>query len=153
MYACNMYAYILHRGQWPYERIFKKKNTHRHTDGKPHRYGIEDSHMIHARPVMDYLAKNATSKTVQELIHGVDRLEDLKHFKYVETDTGRDQGLNVREKSKNLVELLTSKEKLQIEREKARIARERLHSDRAGGGGISSDDFRCVYTFDSAQLA
>ncbi len=95
---------------------------------------------------MDYLAKNATSKTVQELIHGVDRLEDLKHFRFVESDTGRDQGLNVREKSKNLVELLTSKEKLQVEREKARIARERLHSDKHGfgGGGISSDDFRCV---------
>jgi len=39
-------------------------------------------------------------------------------FDYVEPDTGKDQGINVREKSKQLVELLSSADRLSEEREK-----------------------------------
>ena len=60
--------------------------------------------------------------------------------RYVEMDTGKDQGLNVREKASKLCELLANSDRLKEERDKAKIARERFHKD--GGAGLSSDDFR-----------
>ena len=37
---------------------------------------------------------------VEDVRENVDRIEDCERFKFVETDTGKDQGLNVREKCK-----------------------------------------------------
>ena len=45
----------------------------------------------------------------REYIH---KLEDLKTFQYTEPSTGKDQGINVREKAKGLIDLLSSTEKL-----------------------------------------
>ena len=37
---------------------------------------------------------------MEDVRENVDRIEDCERFKFVETDTGKDQGLNVREKCK-----------------------------------------------------
>lgn len=50
-------------------------------------------------------------------------IQTLKDFQYLEDN--KDQGLNVREKAKQLVLLLSSEEKLRNERARALKARER----------------------------
>ena len=90
--------------------------------------------------VLDYCLKNGTKRFVEEARECMHKIEDLKSFYYTEPDTGKDQGINVREKAKQLIELLSSTEKLTEEREKARRARQRFHNDKMGG--FSSEDFR-----------
>eukprot|EP00960_Hanusia_phi_P067493 766642-Hanusia_phi.AAC.2 len=61
--------------------------------------------------VLDYCVKNGTKRFVEDVKDNVEsptRLEPLKRFEYTEENTGKDQGINVREKSKQLIELLQS---------------------------------------------
>ena len=90
--------------------------------------------------VLDYCIKNGTKRFVEECRECLHKIQDLKSFQYTEPDTGKDQGINVREKAKQLIELLSSTERLTEEREKARRARERFHNDKMGG--FSSEDYR-----------
>eukprot|EP00277_Geminigera_cryophila_P043022 CAMPEP_0173085702 /NCGR_PEP_ID=MMETSP1102-20130122/21994_1 /TAXON_ID=49646 /ORGANISM="Geminigera sp., Strain Caron Lab Isolate" /LENGTH=298 /DNA_ID=CAMNT_0013965461 /DNA_START=34 /DNA_END=927 /DNA_ORIENTATION=- len=90
--------------------------------------------------VLDYCAKNGTKRFVEECRECMFKIQDLKTFQFIESDTGKDQGINVREKAKHLIELLSSSDRLTEEREKARRARERFHNNKMGG--FSSEDFK-----------
>ena len=45
----------------------------------------------------------------------MDRIESCKHFYYIEPDTGKDQGVNVKEKAAKLGALLRDPERLQVQ--------------------------------------
>eukprot|EP00284_Hemiselmis_tepida_P007054 CAMPEP_0174918754 /NCGR_PEP_ID=MMETSP1355-20121228/3266_1 /TAXON_ID=464990 /ORGANISM="Hemiselmis tepida, Strain CCMP443" /LENGTH=166 /DNA_ID=CAMNT_0016163945 /DNA_START=12 /DNA_END=509 /DNA_ORIENTATION=+ len=62
--------------------------------------------------VIDYCLKNGARRFVDAVRDNVDRIEACKRFQYIEPDTGRDQGLNVREKCKALVDLIESPQRL-----------------------------------------
>jgi epsin len=61
----------------------------------------------------------------------------LKQFHFIDQN-GKDQGINVRNRSKELVELLSDVDKIRSERKKAKQNRAKYGGYEGGGGGISS---------------
>jgi epsin len=61
----------------------------------------------------------------------------LKQFHFIDQN-GKDQGINVRNRSKELVELLSDVEKIRAERKKAKTNRTKYSGYEGGGGGFSS---------------
>ncbi|TSK18102.1 Epsin-3 [Bagarius yarrelli] len=104
--------------------VWKRLNDH----GKNWR------HVYKALTLLDYLAKTGSERVAQQCRENAFTIQTLRDFQYVDRD-GRDQGVNVREKAKQLVALLRDEERLRQERALALKTKERLAS--AGGGGRS----------------
>uniref|UniRef100_A0A8C2BX55 Epsin 3b n=1 Tax=Cyprinus carpio TaxID=7962 RepID=A0A8C2BX55_CYPCA len=103
--------------------VWKRLNDH----GKNWR------HVYKALTLLDYLAKTGSERVAQQCRENAFTIQTLRDFQYVDRD-GRDQGVNVREKAKQLVALLRDEERLRQERAQALKTKERM----AGGGGVSS---------------
>ncbi|XP_050962642.1 epsin-3 isoform X4 [Labeo rohita] len=102
--------------------VWKRLNDH----GKNWR------HVYKALTLLDYLAKTGSERVAQQCRENAFTIQTLRDFQYVDRD-GRDQGVNVREKAKQLVALLRDEERLRQERAQALKTKERM----AGGGGVS----------------
>jgi epsin len=67
------------------------------------------------------------------------RIKTHTDFQYINPETGKDEGLNVREKAKGLVDLLGNPGLLKFERDKARANKNKYvgisAQDGPGGGG------------------
>ncbi|XP_042562100.1 epsin-3-like [Clupea harengus] len=100
--------------------VWKRLNDH----GKNWR------HVYKALTLLDYLAKTGSERVAQQCRENAFTIQTLRDFQYVDRD-GRDQGLNVREKAKQLAALLRDEERLRQERAQALKTKERM----AGGGG------------------
>lgn len=94
--------------------IWKRLNDH----GKNWR------HVYKALSLLDYLIKAGSEKVAQQCRDNIFAIQTLKDFQYIEEN--KDQGLNVREKSKALVALLKDEEKLKAERARALKTKERF---------------------------
>ncbi|XP_073699008.1 epsin-3 [Garra rufa] len=103
--------------------VWKRLNDH----GKNWR------HVYKALTLLDYLAKTGSERVAQQCRENAFTIQTLRDFQYVDRD-GRDQGVNVREKAKQLVALLRDEERLRQERAQALKTKERM----AGGGGSVS---------------
>ncbi|XP_062507846.1 epsin-2-like [Corticium candelabrum] len=88
-------------------------------------HGKNWRHVYKALVVLDYLIKTGSERVYQQCREHVFTVQTLKDFQFVDKD-GKDQGVNVREKSKQLVALLKDDDRLRLEREKAMKARERF---------------------------
>lgn len=95
--------------------IWKRMNDH----GKNWR------HVYKALTLLDYLVKTGSERVAQQCRENIHAIQTLRDFQYVDRD-GMDQGVNVREKAKQLVSLLQDKEKLRQERSQAQATRERM---------------------------
>ena len=98
--------------------------------------------------VWEYCLKNGARRFVEDACDHDYEIRRLIDFAFVEPESGKDQGLNVRNRAKIIVELMKDKDALQIEREKSKKARERFHggersgissTDMGGGGGRDRD--------------
>ncbi|KAK4337283.1 hypothetical protein RND71_043281 [Anisodus tanguticus] len=96
------------------QMIWKRLNDH----GKNWR------HVYKALSLLDYLIKTGSEKVAQQCRENIFAIQTLKDFQHLEEN--KDQGLNVREKSKALVALLKDEEKLKTERARALKAKERF---------------------------
>lgn len=96
------------------QMIWKRLNDH----GKNWR------HVYKALVVLEYLIKTGTEKVAQQCIENIFAIQTLKDFQYMEDN--KDLGMNIREKSKKLVDLLKDSEKLKAERARAIKAKSRL---------------------------
>jgi epsin len=105
--------------------IWKRLNDH----GKNWR------HVYKSLVLLDYLIKNGNEKVAQQCKEHIVAIQTLKDFQYM--DEQKDQGASVREKAKQLVNLLRDDERLKAERAKAFRARERYAQNAMG---ISSDN-------------
>jgi epsin len=105
--------------------IWKRLNDH----GKNWR------HVYKSLVLLDYLIKNGNEKVAQQCKEHIVAIQTLKDFQFMEEQ--KDQGANVREKAKQLVNLLRDDDRLKDERAKAFIARERYAQNAMG---ISSDN-------------
>lgn len=83
--------------------------------------------------LLEHLIKNGSEKCVDEGRNRSHLLRSLNNFNYYEGTV--DRGVGVREKSKQIVELLSDNERIREERSKAKALREKFGSI---GGGISS---------------
>ncbi|KAM8927933.1 epsin-1-like [Pelodytes ibericus] len=95
--------------------IWKRLNDH----GKNWR------HVYKAMTLMEYLIKTGSERVAQQCKENIYAIQTLKDFQYVDRD-GKDQGVNVREKAKQLVSLLKDDDRLKEERTHALKTKEKL---------------------------
>ncbi|XP_054463033.1 epsin-3 isoform X2 [Anoplopoma fimbria] len=106
--------------------IWKRLNDH----GKNWR------HVYKALTLTDYLIKTGSERVAQECRENIYTIKTLRDFQYIDRD-GRDQGVNVREKAKQLVTLLQDEEKLKKERSQALKTKTRMAGSASGLGSGS----------------
>ncbi|KAK1329676.1 hypothetical protein QTO34_009858 [Cnephaeus nilssonii] len=106
--------------------IWKRLNDH----GKNWR------HVYKAMTLMEYLIKTGSERVSQQCKENMYAVQTLKDFQYVDRD-GKDQGVNVREKAKQLVALLRDEDRLREERAHALKTKEKLAqtATAVGSGG------------------
>lgn len=103
--------------------VWKRLNDH----GKNWR------HVYKALTLLDYLIKTGSERVAQQCRENIFTIQTLKDFQYIDRD-GKDQGINVREKSKQLVALLKDEERLKAERAQALKTKERMAQVTTGMG-------------------
>ncbi|TNN02651.1 hypothetical protein fugu_010138 [Takifugu bimaculatus] len=74
---------------------------------------------------MEYLIKTGSERVAQQCRENIYAVQTLKDFQYIDRD-GKDQGVNVREKAKQLVTLLKDEERLREERIHALKTKEKM---------------------------
>ena len=104
------------------QMVWKRLNDH----GKNWR------HVYKAMVLLDYIIKTGSEKVAQQCRENIFAIQTLKDFQYVED--GKDHGMNVREKAKQLVSMLKDDERLKNERAKALKAKERFAQNTMGVG-------------------
>ncbi|KAM9785298.1 epsin-2 isoform X1 [Syngnathus typhle] len=88
-------------------------------------HGKNWRHVYKALTLLDYLIKTGSERVALQCKENIFAIQTLKDFQYVDRD-GKDQGINVREKSKQLVVLLKDEERLKGERSQALKTKERM---------------------------
>ncbi|RVE48914.1 hypothetical protein evm_006484 [Chilo suppressalis] len=110
------------------QMIWKRLNDH----GKNWR------HVYKALVLMEYLIKTGSEKVAMQCKENIFAIHTLKDFQYMEE--GKDQGLNVREKAKQLVNLLKDEERLKNERTRALKAKQRFAQSASAFGSDGALD-------------
>ncbi|CAH2307348.1 epsin-2 isoform X2 [Pelobates cultripes] len=110
--------------------IWKRLNDH----GKNWR------HVYKALTLLDYLIKTGSERVSHQCKENIFAIQTLKDFQYIDRD-GKDQGINVREKSKQLVCLLKDDERLKGERAQALKTKERMAQVATGVGSNNPISF------------
>ncbi|XP_068179396.1 epsin-1 isoform X2 [Antennarius striatus] len=109
--------------------VWKRLNDH----GKNWR------HVYKAMTLMEYLIKTGSERVAQQCRENIYAVQTLKDFQYIDRD-GKDQGVNVREKAKQLVTLLKDEERLREERIHALKTKEKMAQTSSApsiGGSLS----------------
>ncbi|OSC98000.1 ENTH-domain-containing protein [Trametes coccinea BRFM310] len=75
-----------------------------------------------ALQLLEYLIKNGSERVVDDARSHIATIKMLRNFYYVD-EKGKDQGINVRNRAKELVDLLGDVEKIRAERRKAKANR------------------------------
>ncbi|XP_077395352.1 epsin-2 isoform X2 [Festucalex cinctus] len=88
-------------------------------------HGKNWRHVYKALTLLDYLIKTGSERVALQCKENIFAIQTLKDFQYVDRD-GKDQGINVREKSKQLVVLLKDEDRLKGERSQALKTKERM---------------------------
>ncbi|XP_018366942.1 PREDICTED: epsin-2 isoform X3 [Trachymyrmex cornetzi] len=109
------------------QMLWKRLNDH----GKNWR------HVYKALVLLEYLIKTGSEKVAQQCKENIFAIQTLKDFQYM--DGHKDQGINVREKAKQLVALLKDDERLRNERARALKAKERFAQSVSGFGSDGLD--------------
>ncbi|XP_066262936.1 epsin-2 isoform X2 [Euwallacea similis] len=104
------------------QMVWKRLNDH----GKNWR------HVYKALVLLEYLIKTGSEKVAQQCKENIYAIQTLKDFQHLEE--GKDQGSNVREKAKQLVNLLKDDDRLKNERARALKAKERFAQSASGFG-------------------
>ncbi|KAM9392718.1 epsin-2 isoform 2-T5 [Pholidichthys leucotaenia] len=120
--------------------IWKRLNDH----GKNWR------HVYKALTLLDYLIKTGSERVALQCKENIFAIQTLKDFQYIDRD-GKDQGINVREKSKQLVVLLKDGDRLKGERSQALKTKERMAQVSTGsqlgfGRGSSQPNLSTSYS-------
>ncbi|RUS21826.1 hypothetical protein BC937DRAFT_91355, partial [Endogone sp. FLAS-F59071] len=92
-----------------------------------------------ALTLLEYLVKNGAERVVDDTRSHISSIKILRNFHFID-DKGKDQGINVRNRAKELTELLSDIDKIKAERKKARQTRNKYtgvgsESSGFGGGG------------------
>ncbi|KIK27546.1 hypothetical protein PISMIDRAFT_188999 [Pisolithus microcarpus 441] len=103
-----------------------------------------------ALQLLEYLVKHGSERVVDDARSHISTLKMLRNFHYID-EKGKDQGLNVRNRARELVEFLSDVETIRTERRKAKINRHKYTgtgndplSFTSGGsryGGFGNDNF------------
>lgn len=94
--------------------------------------------------LLEYLIKNGSERVIDDARSHLTLLKMLRQFHFIDQN-GKDQGLNVRNRAKELAELLSDVERIRAERKKSRATRNKYTGVEGGaglGGGMSSSSGR-----------
>lgn len=89
-----------------------------------------------ALQLLEFLAKNGSERVIDDARSHLSLLKMLRQFHFIDQN-GKDQGINVRNRAKELAELLGDVERIRAERKKARATRNK-YGGVEGGAGMSS---------------
>lgn len=90
-----------------------------------------------ALTLLEYLIKNGSEKVVDYARDKISLIKSLRNFNYID-EKNKDQGLNVKTRAKEIVDLLSSTERIKEERKKAKANRSKyvgIGSEPSGFGG------------------
>ena len=87
-----------------------------------------------ALQLMEFLIKNGSERVIDDARSHISLIKMLRQFHYIDHN-GKDQGINVRNRSKELSELLSDVDKIRAERKKARATKNK-YSGHEGGAGL-----------------
>ena len=99
-------------------------------------HGKNWRHVYKSLVVLDYIVKTGSDRVARQCRENIFAIKTLKDFQFIDKD-GKDQGINVREKSKQLVALLKDDDRLKSERQRALKAKERFSQSEGGIGNTS----------------
>lgn len=99
-------------------------------------HGKNWRHVYKSLVVLEYIVKTGSERVAQQCKENIFAIKTLKDFQFIDKD-GKDQGVNVREKSKQLVSLLKDEERLKAERQRALKAKERFTQSQGGIGNTN----------------
>jgi epsin len=88
-----------------------------------------------ALQLLEFLIKNGSERVIDDARSHLTLLKMLRQFHFIDQN-GKDQGINVRNRAKELAELLSDVERIRAERKKSRATRNK-YSGVEGGSGIS----------------
>ncbi|CAG8461807.1 2185_t:CDS:2 [Paraglomus occultum] len=95
--------------------------------------------------LLEFLVKNGSERVVDDARAHMATIKMMRDFTYID-EKGKDQGINVRNRAKELAELLSDVDRIRAERKKARANRQKytsVSSDSLGyTGGFSSSSSR-----------
>ncbi|KAH7067210.1 hypothetical protein FB567DRAFT_509424 [Paraphoma chrysanthemicola] len=92
-----------------------------------------------ALQLLEFLVKNGSERVIDDARAHVSLLKMLRQFHFIDQN-GKDQGINVRNRAKELAELLSDVERIRAERKKSRANRNKFGGVEGGaglGGGFS----------------
>ncbi|KAK8059043.1 hypothetical protein PG994_009491 [Apiospora phragmitis] len=91
-----------------------------------------------ALQLLEYLIKHGSERVIDDARGHITLLKMLRQFHYIDQN-GKDQGINVRNRAKELAELLSDVERIRTERKKARTNKAKYTGVEGGSmGGFSS---------------
>lgn len=93
-----------------------------------------------ALQLLEYLIKNGSERVIDDARSHLTLLKMLRQFHFIDQN-GKDQGINVRNRAKELTELLSDVDRIRSERKKARSNKTKYTGVEGGaslGGGFSS---------------
>ncbi|OAA62895.1 enth/vhs [Niveomyces insectorum RCEF 264] len=100
---------------------------------------VEEWRQIYkALQLLEFLVKHGSERVVDDARSHLTLLKMLRQFHFIDPN-GKDQGINVRNRAKELAELLSDVERIRAERKKARAIKGKftgIGSDSAGGLGL-----------------
>jgi len=86
-----------------------------------------------ALQLLEFLIKNGAERVIDDVRSHMSLLKMLRQFHYTDMN-GKDQGINVRNRSKELVELLSDVDRIRTERKKSRSTRNKYGGVEGGAG-------------------
>ncbi|KAG6850212.1 hypothetical protein H0H93_016391 [Arthromyces matolae] len=92
-----------------------------------------------ALQLLEYLIKHGSERVVDDARSHLSTIKMLRSFHYID-DKGKDEGINVRNRAKEIVELLSDVEAIRSERRKAKANKHKytgIGNEGFGGGGFS----------------
>ncbi|KAJ3518180.1 hypothetical protein NLJ89_g14 [Agrocybe chaxingu] len=95
-----------------------------------------------ALQLLEYLIKHGSERVVDDARSHISTLKMLRNFHYID-DKGKDEGINVRNRARELVELLSDVEKIRAERRKAKVNKNKYV-------GVGSDGFSGGMSFETS---
>jgi epsin len=93
-----------------------------------------------ALQLLEYLIKHGSERVIDDARSHITLLKMLRQFHFIDQN-GKDQGVNVRHRAKELAELLGDVERIRSERKKARTNKGKFTSMQGGGGFGSSSRY------------
>ncbi|KAI9254596.1 hypothetical protein BDA99DRAFT_518801 [Phascolomyces articulosus] len=93
--------------------------------------------------LLEYLVKNGSERVIDDARAHLSMIKIMRNFHYID-EKGKDQGINIRNRAKEIGELLNDTDKIRAERKKARVNRNKYQGvgsetvSMGGGSGGSS---------------